>query len=807
MNPKDLPRSPWRARSTGRMQAVSAAVLLCISLAQQGTAQAVVMGRVVVQSRVGEPLRAELDLSDITPQDAANLQVSISRSVRGKAAGLQTNPALSDLQISLQRRDSGRLFLLLSTRSTLTEPFMDLVLEAQWPSGRSVREYTLVLKPGQPVADASTEGTAPPTTAVPVIQARTDPMASDRGSSTANQVGQQVLVNPGDTAGQIASLYRPAEVSLDQMLLALQRANPQAFVGGNINRIKAGALILIPDIADTQAIAPEEARQAIAAQSRDFNEFRRRLAGAARPVQAQGNERQSSGKIQAEVKEERGPAPLTDKLVLSKGSVSPNAAEEEVIAQQARARDNASQLETLSRNIEALDQLRAQVPEALPASTSAAPTQPGETPSPLTSPAGSGQAPSAENSTNPPNPSGVELGTNTSAVPNVPPSSSKIESFIQQPWVVPVAGSLLVLLAGVGIVFSQRRPKSAGPNRASPAHRFEPDPVFDNASPRISGNAAKAPPTPRLALPWKPAQPEEADPVSEADVYLAYGRDLQAEKLLRADLAANPKHLATCLKLLDIYAMRRDARGFEALALIAHGLTQGRGLQWDSVCKKGRLLDAGHSLYGFDAHTAGAEVRPDNGTQAHPLSSDRGVESSDPDLVQEPQGTTGTAANRPAEPRKPAVSGTASEVTPQSRARPEPVDFDFDFPPEMAEQIQASAQSGPRSQPPPEELSEDFELDDSLELPNDPSRSRGQDLAQRLDWASLNLDLNADTSDGLLFDGFARVENPMEAQFAMAQTLLAVGDLAAARAAAEAVYADANGILRIKAARFLAMLR
>ena len=90
-----------------------------------------------------------------------------------------------------------------------------------------------------------------------------------------------MTVRAGDTAGRIANSNRPSGVSLDQMLVAMMRANPDAFVGGNVNRLRAGAVLQIPDEVQAQTTPPAQARQIIAAQSRDFNEFRRRLATAA----------------------------------------------------------------------------------------------------------------------------------------------------------------------------------------------------------------------------------------------------------------------------------------------------------------------------------------------------------------------------------------------------------------------------------------------------------------------------------------------------------------------------------------------
>ncbi len=89
---------------------------------------------------------------------------------------------------------------------------------------------------------------------------------------------KQVTVKAGDTAGKIAAQNKPASVSLDQMLVALLRSNPDAFIGGNVNRVKSGAVLDIPSAETASAISAGEASQTIVAQSKDFNGFRRKLA-------------------------------------------------------------------------------------------------------------------------------------------------------------------------------------------------------------------------------------------------------------------------------------------------------------------------------------------------------------------------------------------------------------------------------------------------------------------------------------------------------------------------------------------------
>ena len=125
----------------------------------------------------------------------------------------------------------------------------------------------------------------------------------------------------GDTAGKLAAANKPASISLDQMLVALLRANPDAFVNGNVNRLKSGAVLEIPSSEQAGSIPAGEARQTLVAQSRDFNEFRRRLAEGVPTTATPGAGRQSSGQVQAQVEDKKPAANSADRLSLSKGAV------------------------------------------------------------------------------------------------------------------------------------------------------------------------------------------------------------------------------------------------------------------------------------------------------------------------------------------------------------------------------------------------------------------------------------------------------------------------------------------------------
>ena len=518
------PAHPGGAGSRGfaRIHAVAAAVVLCTGLAHFGDAQALALGRIVVQSALGEPLRAEIDVPDINAEEAASLRVGLASGEAFRAAGMDFNPALTSIQISLQRRANGTAFLRLSSTRPVNEPFVDMIVEANWASGRIVRDYTLLLDPpnlratapvaplpaavaaapaqpapppqvqppvSRPVAPVAQLPVAPP--APPVVRVRpaapeaVRPAAAPPQPPRQEATGGQVRVRAGDTAGRIAATNRPANVSLDQMLVAMLRANPNAFIAGNVNRIKAGSVIDLPGETDAGNVGRDEAKQIIAAQSRDFNEFRRRLAGTVPAASVAAADRQATGRIQTEVEDKKPTAPTQDKLTLSKGATPAQTAAEEKIAQERQAKEASSRVAELSKNIEELAKLGTSTAAVAPttaatASPSSALPGPALT-VPTTAPLATATEATTSTATAPASPAdsaatttetAAVAATETAAVtPAAPPVAvpaqlpdepSFIDGLRDNPLVLPAAGSLLALLGGFAFYRFRQRKKGNG---------------------------------------------------------------------------------------------------------------------------------------------------------------------------------------------------------------------------------------------------------------------------------------------------------------------------------------------------------
>jgi pilus assembly protein FimV len=128
-------------------------------LAIMGDAWALGLGRVTVQSALGEALRAEIEVTSLTPEEASSLSLRIASTEAYRAAGVDYHPILPATEVSLQRRPDGRPFIRVSSNRSVQEPFLDVIVELTWAAGRLVREYTLLVDP-----PASAQAPAPATT-------------------------------------------------------------------------------------------------------------------------------------------------------------------------------------------------------------------------------------------------------------------------------------------------------------------------------------------------------------------------------------------------------------------------------------------------------------------------------------------------------------------------------------------------------------------------------------------------------------------------------------------------------------------
>src|SRR6185503_14043115 len=228
--------------------ALLAALLPCV-------AGAAGMGRLNVLSSLGQPLVAEIDLS-VSKEELGSLSARLASSDAYRTANLQYNLSMTGARITIERRPNGQSFLRIVSNRPVTEPFIDLLVELTWASGRLSREYTALLDPpGVPAAPPAPAISAVPESrpapeAKPVQpkSAATAPAASAPAVSAPMAGGKEYgPIQRGETLGKIAKSVMPEGVTLEQMLVALYRSNPDAFIKKNLNLVRTGKVLRVPD--------------------------------------------------------------------------------------------------------------------------------------------------------------------------------------------------------------------------------------------------------------------------------------------------------------------------------------------------------------------------------------------------------------------------------------------------------------------------------------------------------------------------------------------------------------------------------
>jgi pilus assembly protein FimV len=856
--------------------AIAAAALALLGLSGSG-AYALSLGRMTVQSALGEPLRAEVEVPDINAEEAASLKAGVAAPEAFVAAGLEYSPALSRLKATLQRRANGSAYLQLSSERTVNEPFIDIILEASWSSGRVVRDYTLLFDPPtlrKPTPTATLPLAA--TTEAPVAststpKSSTEP-ANDSGKSSsrstgkkpasskpavvappnptpaANEAGQQIIVKTGDTASKIANRVKPEGISLDQMLVAMLRSNPNAFIGDNINRMRSGAVLNVPTAEVAQSVSAAEATQIVVAQSKDFNGFRSNLASNAPDAGTDPAGQSTKGQVvDTRVNDQKKPTSSPDVLQITKGS-KPDA-DAAKLAKELQEKENAARAKEIADNTKALQSIGAAASAAAgsnaPAATASQPKLGNEPSTPaiaVTSPtapmpaASEPQAPATD-------------AAATASAPAAPPTPPKVvppapvmpvqeepnlmASLMEDP-LLPIAGGagLLAILGGLGVYFVRQRKKNAGHVDSSFLEsRLQPDSFFGaSGGQRVdTSNSGAASASSMVYSASQLDAADDVDPVAEADVYLAYGRDVQAEEILKEAVRMNPGRLAIHTKLLEIFAKRRDAKAFESTATQAFKIAGGGSPEWARVCEMGLGIDPTNPLYqpgGAPSNTAdipvsvpaalGANTIPVAPTATAP--SNDNAESVDLDLDldfsldDEPASAISdvTGGTIPPQPRHEPTVRLNAQPTAQASAS-----TDFELPEAPAAQstaelpdISLSLDSGHAPLEMPEAPTPSFGTTSPAPVaavaPQEALDSQAGML--EFDMDSLSLDLDSSTPAASASPAPEMTDDPLATKLALAEEFVSIGDEDGARALIEEVMAEATGDMRAKAERALANL-
>jgi pilus assembly protein FimV len=659
--------------------------VLALLMALPSASFALGFGDIRLLSPLNAPLDAEIELLDVTPEEMQTLKAQIASRDTFSRYGLEWPIFLSSVQVRTTRTADGRAIIKLKSTDTVTEPFITLLVQVNWARGSSVREYTMLLDPpvftpGQsaaapvaaPSAGAGThEGSIARATETPAASdtssiSPTPPSESGAGSTPRAQAsgarssptvagGASHTVKRGETLSSIAAAASASAANSAQTrswMLAIYQANPAAF-DKNMNVLRSGAVLRIPENSDASAISPSEAN----------GEIRRQYAAWRSTAPATGT----------------APANEPGRLRLvtptESGSVGTAGSSAETKALQGRVKELEGQLTDTKRLLEMRNAELAQLQARLEGASKAAPPPSEPTPAPpaaattpaapppaVAPPAATGQLPppaTAQNETAPPTPPAAQEPAPAAEPTPIPPTAQNKP--VRRPHPTPTASSegggifdtlkdfwwaiALVVVAVLGYfglkAWRSRRQSEfddslgrlavAGANSMDrgfaagdtapvrPLSAATDDGAFlveesgTHERPRFPGGAAPAAAAARHVSTDETISSETAinldqgDPLAEADFHMAYGLYDQAADLIRIAISREPNRRDLKLKLLEVFFVWGNKEQFlQSARELAGTRAQAAPGEWEKIVIMGKQLAPDDPLFSGGGAVSGA---------------------------------------------------------------------------------------------------------------------------------------------------------------------------------------------------------
>ncbi len=634
--------------------------LVALALALPGSAYALGLGKLTVDSSLGQPLSARVDLTSASREEIDTLTARIADPSLYRQNNLTYQGALARARVAVETGPDGVSYLRIASPVSVLEPYLDLIVEVSWASGRVVRDYTLLLDPPGVGTAVAVEPVTPlrQGTGAAAPASRGNAASSRSASAPAaapRAPGEGYTVKRGDTLAKIANANKSADVTLDQMLVALFKANNDAFINNNMNRLRAGVIMTIPDAGSAAAESPTEAQKVVRVQASDWRAYRDSVAASA-PEAGGAGTRAAAGSIGTAV-EEKTPAvrPGSDRLRVSReaqgkgGGVGEDGVARDKQLSEAQSRIN--QLEKMladaQRAVDLKNQTLAQAQNradaasgkaspatppapiteapapAAPAVTPAAPVTAPSTPAMAPAPAATAPIPAIipPATTTPPTP--ATDATKSAETPPVftppapapvveppkaaakaapkAPAKSAPSFFDQLTDAIPLWALGLAIAAVLGLIVllvsSRRRKTTKFEDSIISGTDIKTNTVFGSTGGGVvnTGDNSLASDFSREGL--GNIDTDEVDPIAEAEVYLAYGRDAQAEEILKDALKKDPQRQEIYLKLLEIHAQHNKPSAFETVAAELYAQCHGQGEIWQKVVALGRQLDPNNPMF------------------------------------------------------------------------------------------------------------------------------------------------------------------------------------------------------------------
>lgn len=746
-----------------RKNTILAGLIASALFASPFVADAAGLGKLKVISALGQPLRAEIDLIAVPKDEIDLLTAKVASSDSYKQANIDRQEGLSAVKFAVEKRSNGEPYLKVSSIQPFNEPFLDLLIQLDWPTGRLLREYTILLDPpgfqdkpvapavSAPVAKAEPPKAAPAPAVAPVAKtepaaamAKPEPVKAEKPTkskvekpakaeqpkavskkepksgvqpllkaesapqlSAAEQtfpkfdaageaavvpqapvqpVEAPLVVEPksadyktksGDSLAKIAREFKPEGYSLDRMMVALYDSNKAAFAGDNMNRLKTGQILRMPDQQQLDAVSQGGAAKEIKTHAADWNAYRQKLAGAVseQPAAKEEPKQEAAGKITAKA-EDKAAKPQDapkDVLKLSKGEAGAGgkgaaakgagdkAAQEKLQAAQEDAAAKAkalkeantrvAELEKTNKDMEALLKLRNERLAELEKQSKAASAAKAEAPKPAPAPVEPPKVEPPKVEAKPEPAAEKPVEPLVKATPDVAPEPKpeakpepkpkpkakvKPEPIAETSLVDTIMGNPLYLGGGaaalVGGLFAglwalgRRRKKGLASFEDSimtAGGDLKSNTVFGNTAGGQIDTGDTSFLTDFSQAGIGAIDTNDVDPIAEAEVYMAYGRDAQAEEILKEALSKDASRHEVHLKLLEIYAGRKNNVAFETLAAELYAATSGQGPIWEKAAELGRGIDPANPLYaapsGASAAAPAVAVAAAVAAQAEPM--------------------------------------------------------------------------------------------------------------------------------------------------------------------------------------------
>ncbi len=600
---------------------------------------AVALGEANVRSSLGQKLDAVIDITSISAAEAESLAVRLAPAAMFAEAGLDYGALQRALRLSIEKKND-RTLIRVSSELPVSDPFLILLIEVNAAGNRTVRQYALLLDPPATDQDKRSAAIEPPAISAPSAasaNSATSAASAQPSASAADQLPETTtttdttktteptepvgrsgptsssptrLVRRGDTLAKFARDAMPPGATLEQALVAFLQANPAAFDGKNIHRMKSGTVLSVPDDQAIADVPAAEARREVALQTADYQRYRNALARTAArsaeksaeagaPSAVTGN-RSSSGTVGVKEPSPEPSADARDQLTLESAQdkrVSAAQRDErhrelaQIASDKALSEAN-SRIAELEKNIGDMQQQLAVRNQTLADTQQRAEQAAAESAS---KPASATDKPS-DAGVSEARPAKTEQAPSAAKDQDIGDYFAKLQrALANDP--LPVAGSLGILSAGLLMLWLRSRLRK----RRLPVSRTEPhsegQSVFGQAGGQnvdTSNSVFHSNFVPSVSQ----LDANEVDAIAEADVYIAYGRDEQAEEILLDALKHHPQRHALRVKLLEIYLARKDVQKFGAVAAELRVLTHGQGSEWGQAAQMGQQLDPGNLLYG-----------------------------------------------------------------------------------------------------------------------------------------------------------------------------------------------------------------